>query len=268
MNVILDYLETMFRTYPQTPRLLEAKGELRAMMEDAYADLIARGASENEAVGRVIADFGNLDELADALGISSEISPAVGGRAAVTLSEAQGFAEAQRRTRFRAAAAVALMVLSPIPLLIMIALDRAGTLAMPEDASVAIGVVTLLLIAAAGVVLFIGAASASAPYARLQRGLFALDPAVTRWADDLAATHEPQRARALKIAVSLWVLSAVPILAAVLATAGAPATKDSWIVGSIPLTLVMIAVGLLVLLPSAWARTVSDTINRVGHRSR
>ena len=78
MNAIHAYLETMFSPYPQTPRMLEAKTELQAMMEDAYQGFVAKGASHNEAVGRVITDFGNLDELAPVLGIAGEISPQLG----------------------------------------------------------------------------------------------------------------------------------------------------------------------------------------------
>ena len=74
MNAIHAYLETMFSPYPQTPRMLEAKTELQAMMEDAYQGFVAKGASHNEAVGRVITDFGNLDELAPVLGITGEIA--------------------------------------------------------------------------------------------------------------------------------------------------------------------------------------------------
>lgn len=75
MNVIIAYLETMFSAYPQTSRLQEAKAELQAMMEDAYTSLIAEGRAENEAVGQVIRDFGNLEEVAPVLGIASDISP-------------------------------------------------------------------------------------------------------------------------------------------------------------------------------------------------
>ena len=39
------------------------------MMEDKYTELKNEGKSENEAVGTVIAEFGNLDELAEDLGI-------------------------------------------------------------------------------------------------------------------------------------------------------------------------------------------------------
>ena len=73
MNTIIAYLETMFGAYPQTPKLLEAKAELRTMMEDAYLGFIAAGMSENEAIGGVISEFGNIDEIAPTLGISAEI---------------------------------------------------------------------------------------------------------------------------------------------------------------------------------------------------
>ena len=42
-HTIDTFLDAMFAPYPSTPRLLEAKGELRAMMEDAYADAVGRG---------------------------------------------------------------------------------------------------------------------------------------------------------------------------------------------------------------------------------
>ena len=64
MDTIDNFLDAMFAPYPATPRLLEAKAELRTMMEDAYSDAISRGRTHNEAVGQVITDFGNLEELA------------------------------------------------------------------------------------------------------------------------------------------------------------------------------------------------------------
>ena len=76
MDTIDTFLDAMFAPYPSTPRLLEAKGELRAMMEDAYADAVGRGKTHNEAVGQVITDFGNLEELAPVLGILPDIRSA------------------------------------------------------------------------------------------------------------------------------------------------------------------------------------------------
>ena len=89
MDTIDTFLDAMFAPYPATPRLLEARGELRAMMEDAYADAVGRGKTHNEAVGQVITDFGNLEELAPALGILPDIRSA---RTDVTDAGASGAA--------------------------------------------------------------------------------------------------------------------------------------------------------------------------------
>ena len=74
MEAIRNYLETMFANLPNTPEVLRAKNELWQMMEDKYNELIADGKSDNEAVGTVIAEFGNLDEISEDLGIRNVVS--------------------------------------------------------------------------------------------------------------------------------------------------------------------------------------------------
>lgn len=69
METIKNYLENMFMNLPNTAEVRKAKDELWQMMEDKYTELIEEGKTENEAVGTVIAEFGNLSELAEALGI-------------------------------------------------------------------------------------------------------------------------------------------------------------------------------------------------------
>ena len=59
----------MFAGLPDTPEVRRAYDELAAMMEDKYTELMEEGLGENEAVGTVISEFGNLEELAQTLGI-------------------------------------------------------------------------------------------------------------------------------------------------------------------------------------------------------
>ncbi|MBO7356976.1 MAG: hypothetical protein J6U37_00420 [Lachnospiraceae bacterium] len=73
METIKSYLEAMFANMPNTKEVLKAKNELLVMMEDKYNEMIESGISENEAVGTVISEFGNLDELADDLGLKKEV---------------------------------------------------------------------------------------------------------------------------------------------------------------------------------------------------
>lgn len=69
METIKNYLDGMFASLPNTPEVKKAKRELYQMMEDKYNELIEEGRSDNEAVGIVISEFGNLEELSESLGI-------------------------------------------------------------------------------------------------------------------------------------------------------------------------------------------------------
>lgn len=273
MNVIIAYLETMFSAYPQTPRLLEAKVELHGMMEDAYTSLIAEGRSENEAVGQVIRDFGNLDEVAPVLGIASDISsasvatsPAVAAapqHPPVTLEEAQGYADAQQRIRFRVSTAVMLFVLSPAVLIALPVAAESGLVPITDLAGVFIGLVALLLLAAVGVMLLVNTSRETAPYKRIIEGRVGTNPGVARWGDALAERHERGRIRALQIAIALWILAPLPLIAFALFLDDSP-QDDFWTVIGVVLVLAIVAAGLGILLPRTWAHTVAE---RLGHNS-
>ena len=287
MNVIHAYLETMFSPYPQTPRMLEAKTELQAMMEDAYQGFVAKGASHNEAVGRVITDFGNLDELAPVLGITGEIAPELGAEAspgtpntatsstaaqtnaptypAVTLEEAQGLADAQHRTRYRLANAVALFVMAAIPLIVLPTAAESGLLPIPQNAAALIGLLLLFVMVAFGVITIIGLSREFTPFARLREGKFSRNPVVTVWAEDLAKTHERGRITALQVSVMCWVLSPAPVLLLSLVPVHSE-LQGFWGVLGVAGTLIMVAIGLLILLPASWASTVLDTLTKGGKR--
>lgn len=71
MNTIANYLDTMFIKFPETPEISQLKVDLLANMEDKYNELKAAGKSENEAIGTVIAEFGNIDELIEEMNLES-----------------------------------------------------------------------------------------------------------------------------------------------------------------------------------------------------
>lgn len=74
METIRNYLKAMFAGLPDTPEVRRAYEELAAMMEDKYTELMEEGLTENEAVGTVISEFGNLEELAQTLGIEDYLN--------------------------------------------------------------------------------------------------------------------------------------------------------------------------------------------------
>lgn len=77
MNTLRNYIEAMFANMPGTEKVLKAKRELWQMMEDKYNELIADGVSENEAIAKVISEFGNLEDLAEDLELKEEYKETV-----------------------------------------------------------------------------------------------------------------------------------------------------------------------------------------------
>ncbi|MDO4898110.1 MAG: permease prefix domain 1-containing protein [Rothia sp. (in: high G+C Gram-positive bacteria)] len=71
MKTLDAYLDTLFSRYPATPEFTTAKADLREMMLDKYDALTQDGAPEHTAVAQVIAEFGDFEELAPALGLEA-----------------------------------------------------------------------------------------------------------------------------------------------------------------------------------------------------
>lgn len=146
METIRNYLESMFKNLPQTDAVIKAKYELGQMMEDKYTELIKEGKSENEAVGVVIAEFGNLEELAADLGIGDIYNTnKTVNRRKVSLEEVGRFLEASKKRAYMVAAGIALCI-------------SCVTGPIMSDAckfNDAIGVVIMFTMIAVGVALFI-----------------------------------------------------------------------------------------------------------------
>jgi len=255
MNVITAYLDGIFATSPQTAHTAEVKAELRAMMEDSYAAYVDQGLSEHEAAQRVIAEFGSPDELAPQLGTA--VADASAGHidsthyspAPITLDAAISFSEARRRTRRRFASAQALFILSPAPLIVLATLGAAGAIGLSVDAGTLIGVLVLLACVAVAILLLIQRQQSLAPFAHVAAGDFLRTEAVDRWARGLAADAAPRRTAALRIAVGLWIVALIPVLA--ISLLAPPPVADTWIGVAVALMLCMFAAGVFILLTNS-----------------
>lgn len=115
METIKSYLETMFANMPNTPEVLRAKQELWGMMEYKYNELISEGLSENEAVGTVISEFGNLDELSETLGLNrQQYNTPSDNRRCLSIEEIKKYIRAYNVKSILIAIGVFLCIISPI----------------------------------------------------------------------------------------------------------------------------------------------------------
>lgn len=163
METIALYLNSMFRPFPDTPEVRRARSELAQMMEDKYRQLREAGVSESTAVGTVITEFGNLDELAEALDIDlTKLSQDSAPVATSTMPEAQRgmqfqvetlvlsdreireFEETSKRSSRRIGLAVGTFVACAAPMLFMLPF-------VDDEVGGTIGTIVLLLLVALGI---------------------------------------------------------------------------------------------------------------------
>jgi len=69
METIKNYLDNMFANLANSTDIIKLKSDLLLNMEEKYNELKNDGKSENEAIGIVISEFGNIEELMEELGI-------------------------------------------------------------------------------------------------------------------------------------------------------------------------------------------------------
>lgn len=98
METIKIYLETMFSALPKTEEVSKLKNELFVSMEEKYNELKAAEKSENEVVGTVISEFGNIDELVEEMGLPRGQAESDG--VYLTRDEAMGYLAQMKKSGF------------------------------------------------------------------------------------------------------------------------------------------------------------------------
>ncbi len=176
MDAIKSYLENMFLHLPKSPEVIRAKDELSQMMEDKYNQLRSEGRTDNEAVGQVIAEFGNLDELAENLGISNEVSALSTETEQIHMTDedVERYFKVTRESGRQVASGVALILFGVIMLILMQSIADIGIFA--ENIAQAIGVGGLLLMVAIAVYMFIMAGIKTDKYENMETKLVNIDP--------------------------------------------------------------------------------------------
>lgn len=233
MNTIDAWLTHMFAPYPSTPRLAEARDELRQMMEDKYDSLVERGESPAAALGTVIAEFGELHELAPVLGITDDLNTAL---EPVREADALALANAREANRFLLSGPVALFVVALAPLFLLS--DGDGSQGM----NAATGSVIALVLVAIGVGLLMVRSMRLNPLRERLDGQFVM-PDLRRSLEAQYDERRPTYQRTVIAAVVLFIVSAIPLFLSVYFM------WDSRPVGLV-MTMCVVAVGLLLILTS------------------
>lgn len=211
METIRNYLDNMFSGLKRTAETERAKRELLNMMEDKYNELIAEGKSENEAVGRVISEFGNLSELKEELGLS-DADVITDTRRTVDFKESEEYLSSSAKAANRIAVGVSLCILSPAPLVTLAGAFGSGSSESVSKLAVFIGLMLLFALVAVAVALFITTSIRISKYDYLKTEEISLEHGALAYVKELRDRFKESYALLMTVGVVICVVSVVPLL--------------------------------------------------------
>ncbi len=213
METIMSYIDNIFSSYPDTPEVRKAREDLLSIMEDKYNELKAEGKSENEAIGVVISEFGNMEEIAAELNIAKETPKSedvedIREKEKFTLEQARNYIHTQKDFGIKIAIGVMLCILSPITACFLDPLAEAGFL--PVRVTDTIGALALFAMVAIAVGLFITSGISNNKYENMKKKQIVLDYSTRQLITEMADKQNRSYGNKIAVGVILCILSVVP----------------------------------------------------------
>lgn len=236
MDTIKMYINNLFQNLPESDEVVRAKEDLLGMMEDKYNELKAQGKSENEAIGIVISEFGNIDELKEELGLNKKTADAAHNGEEensekfrmITFEEAKNFIEDTVKFGFKMAIGVVLCILSVVPLIVLagfaegkneLGIDVLTGLeetqhfsVVTDKIAVGVGLSLMFVFIAVAVAIFIINGLRYEKYNYIKKDKFVLDKAALSYVSDLKESYRNKFAMSITIGVVLCIMSVVPVV--------------------------------------------------------
>ncbi|KAB8137992.1 hypothetical protein F9U64_07185 [Gracilibacillus oryzae] len=252
MDTIISYLDNMFASLPNTRQMRELKDELFNNMEDKYYELKQAGKSENEAIGIVISEFGNIDEIIEEFGLS-EIKDEE-AKQVLTESEVDNYLHSTRTASKWIGVGAVLCILGSAVLVLIIGLMESGLLKISEEIGVLAGISILLVFVATAVGLFIYGGLKLDKFKHIgSKGNFDLSYQVRERIEDEKRAFQPTFMLTLIIGVVLIILS--PVVLFTLLTFG-----ENFAIFSVVIMLILVSIAVYLFV---YFGSVYDAYNRL-----
>lgn len=205
METIKNYLESMFANLPNTEEVKRAKEELLQMMEDKYNELVEEGHSSNSAIGTVISEFGNLEELSEDLGISKEVQEVENvNKKVLSMEEIKNYIKSQGKHAFYIALGVFFCIFSLVFPIVSEVLQF--------NYSESIGVSLMFVSIAAGVFCFVYSASVNKKWDYLHTESCYVDYSSVNWIKEQQEQYRGTAALQKTLGIVFCVLCFVPAI--------------------------------------------------------
>ena len=265
METIKNYLENMFASLPDTPEVRRAKEEICQMMEDKYLELKKEGKSENEAIGRVITEFGNLDEIKEELGLEAEnhfYGEYQEEERHISLTQAKRYLSIVEKCANYVAIGVMLCVFSPIMIILFSGLSE--NYGLPENLIFSGGMIFLFIMIVIAVGIFIYSDYQTKEFKFMKDEGFCLDVGVKAFIEE--ERNQKKNVFTIKtiIGVTLCIISVIPVI-----VTGAMQGNGFAVIFSVCLLLFIVGIGTFFLVSCGMAEDAYKVLlTDGGHKKR
>lgn len=203
MNTINNYVETIFMNLPDTQELAELKQDILVNMEEKYQELLSDGLSDNEAIGLVISEFGNIDELLNELEIkkqetNKEFKTSLYSQ--LSFEEIDEFIAMRKSLGTGVGFGVILCGIAASMIIFAVHLEAVIT-----------GVILSMFVIAVAVALFITSGLKASRFNYLEKGFLA-EPQNLNYIKNENKAYEKSFVFSLIIGITLVILSSIPVL--------------------------------------------------------
>ncbi len=256
MDTISNYLDNLFASLPKTAKVTELKNNILANMEDKYNELKSQGKSENEAIGIVISEFGNIDELVSELGIQKNNDAPQ--EPLVTREEVEDYMVVKRVNGLQVGIGVILCILAPATLILLSTLVENGSIftTLGDDAANIPGLIAMFLMIAAAVGIFIYSGMNFERFKYMEEGVqlpFEVETSLKK----NYGSYYPTYNLCVIVGVCLCVLSPVVLF-------GASLLGDDILEYSVPVMLAIIALAVFLFITSGSIRDSYQKLLKIG----
>lgn len=212
METIKKYLDSMFSGLPKTEEVNRLKMDLLANMEDKYYELKNEGKSENEAIGIVISEFGNIDEIISEMGINVNTEKE-DNLPVVALEQAKEYIDIKNAASRITGIGVSLILLG-VSLLVFLTQriqDNKMFVGMNNEAKSTIPVIILIMCIVPAVAMFIYSGTRLEKFRFIENNEFTLASTAKTIINNMLSEVKAKQTIGLIIGVSLCIMSVLPI---------------------------------------------------------
>ena len=211
MDTIQTYIDSVFANVENTPEMRQLKEEISQNMQDKYEDLIQSGASKHEALGKVIAEFGNIDELVEEFNFQkttyNQKSDPYTHFPTVTEDELLDYFDAKINSILLTAIATFIIIASVSIFMMLLGIfGTEGTIAP------IIGVSLILIAVVTAVLLYIVADQRTKTFKIIEKSNFFLAPKLIAQLEKTMEDVRPTYSISIGLGVALIILPVIPLI--------------------------------------------------------